>query len=85
MATALGVRTSGQPSAWQGLESFEDTVRKGRWAVAKVRAATEDLVAGAGLEVRRHPLTALGIAASAGFVTGCLGGFAAAWFIRTRG
>jgi ElaB/YqjD/DUF883 family membrane-anchored ribosome-binding protein len=42
------------------------------------------LVAGTTLEVRRRPLTAVGLAATAGIVTGCAFGFAAAWFWRRR-
>jgi ElaB/YqjD/DUF883 family membrane-anchored ribosome-binding protein len=85
MAAPLREGTFGEPCAWPALESFEDTMRKGRRAVVKARAAAEDVVAGASLEVRRHPLRAVGVAASAGLVTGWFAGFAAAWFIRARG
>jgi ElaB/YqjD/DUF883 family membrane-anchored ribosome-binding protein len=84
MTTPLREGTTSEPCAWPALESFEDTMRKGRRAVAKARAAAEDVVAGAGLEVRRHPLTAVGAAALAGLATGLFVGFAAAWFIRAR-
>lgn len=85
MATPLREGPFTEPCAWPALESFEDTMRKGRRTVAKARAAAEDAVAGASLEVRRHPLRAVGVAASAGLVTGCFIGFVAAWFIRARG
>lgn len=87
MATAVradGI-THSEPFARPTFESVDDVVRNARRAVNSARAATEEFVEGASLEVRRRPLTAVGLGASAGFVTGCLLGFAAAWFIRGRG
>ena len=88
MATAVSAgeikKTLGEPCAWPTLESVEQAVRNARRAVNGARAATEDFVAGTTLEVRRHPLTAVGLAATAGIVTGCAFGFAAAWFWRRR-
>jgi hypothetical protein len=85
MALPLREGTFNELRAWPAGESFEDTMRKGRRAVAKARAAAEDVVAGASLQVRRHPLRAVGVAAVAGLATGLFVGFAAAWFIRARG
>jgi ElaB/YqjD/DUF883 family membrane-anchored ribosome-binding protein len=85
VATPLRAGTSSQPCAWPALESFEDTFRTGRHVVARARAATEDVVAGASLQIRRHPLKAVGAGVSAGLAIGCVIGFAAAWLIRTRG
>lgn len=85
MATAVQAgetRTLGAPCAWPTLESVEQAVHNARRAARGARAATEDFVAGTTLEVRRHPLTAVGLAATAGIVTGCAFGFAAAWFWR---
>ena len=88
MATAVPTgemkKTLGEPCVWPTLESVEQAVRSARRTVNGARAATEDFVAGASLEVRRHPLTAVGLAATAGIVTGCAFGFAAAWFWRRR-
>ena len=88
MATAVQTRemkkTLGEPCAWPTLESVEHAVRNARRAVNGARAATEDFVAGTALEVRRHPLTSVGLAATAGILTGCAFGFAAAWFWRRR-
>ena len=88
MATAVPTgemkKTLSEACAWPTLESIEQTVRNARRAVNGARAATEDFVAGTTLEVRRHPLTAVGLAATAGIVTGCAFGFAAAWFWRRR-
>lgn len=88
MATALHTGemkpTLGEPRAWPTRESVENAVRTARRTVNGARAATEDFVAGTSLEVRRHPLTAVGLAATAGLVTGCLFGFATAWFWRSR-
>jgi ElaB/YqjD/DUF883 family membrane-anchored ribosome-binding protein len=88
MATAVQTgdikKTLGERCAWPTLESVEQAVRTARRAANGARAATEDFVAGTTLEVRRHPLTAVGLAATAGIVTGCAFGFAAAWFWRRR-
>lgn len=85
MATAIpgwNVReTTGAPNAWPSVAAFEDTVRKARRAISGARHATEDFAAGASLEVRRHPLTAVGLASAAGIVTGCIVGFAAGWYM----
>jgi ElaB/YqjD/DUF883 family membrane-anchored ribosome-binding protein len=87
MATAVRVDgiSSGEPYAAPAIEFVDDAVRSARRAVKGARTAAEDFVDGASLEVRRHPLTAVGLAASAGLVTGCLLGLSAAWFIRSRG
>ena len=69
------------PCAWPALEAFEETARKARRAITEARHATEDFAAGASLEVRRHPLAAVGFAAAAGVFTGCLFGLAAAWYV----
>lgn len=88
MATAVHAGDAksflGEPCAWPARESVENAVRTARRAVNGARAATEDFVAGTSLEVRRHPLAAVGLAATAGLVTGCLFGVAATWFWRGR-
>ena len=88
MATAVQTgemkKTLGEPCAWPMRESVEQAVRNARRTARGARAATEDFVAGTTLEVRRHPLTAVGLAATAGIVTGCAFGFAAGWFWRRR-
>ena len=89
MATAIGTGdikdTFSSLCAWPTLESMEEGVRTARRAVNDVRHATEDLVAGTALEVRRHPLTAVGLAATAGLMAGCAVGFGAAWLWKYRG
>jgi len=89
MATALHTnemaRTLGDSCAWPTRESVERAVRDARRTVTEARAATEDFVAGTALQVRRHPLTAVGLAATAGLFTGCAFGLAAAWLWRRRG
>lgn len=85
MATAVRAgEMRGQPVAWPTIEGFEDTVKRARRAVAGARAASEDFVAGASLEVRRHPLTAVGFAASGGLLAGCIVGAAAGWLLARR-
>lgn len=85
MATAVHtgeVKPTGEPCAWPTRESVEHAVRAARRAVGDARAATEDFVEGTSLEVRRHPLTAVGLAATGGLLAGCVFGFAVAWFWR---
>lgn len=88
MATAVhtgaGTPTLSETCAWPTRESVEHAVRSARRAVNEARAATEDFVQGTSLEVRRHPLTAVGLAATGGLLAGCVFGFAAAWFWRGR-
>ena len=83
--TAEAKPTLGETCSWPTRESVEHAVRAARRAVNGARAATEDFVDGASLEVRRHPLTAAGIAATGGLLAGCVFGFAVAWFWRGRG
>jgi hypothetical protein len=89
MATAVNTgefrEFYGQPCAWPTRESMEEAVRRAHRAVTGARHATEDFVASTALEVRRHPFAAVGMAATAGLMTGCAFGFAAAWFWRNRG
>ena len=89
MATAVRTGethgTVGAPCAWPALDSFEETARKARHAIADARQATEHAAAEARFEVRRYPLTAVGVAAAAGVFTGCLFGLAAGWYLtRSR-
>jgi ElaB/YqjD/DUF883 family membrane-anchored ribosome-binding protein len=88
MATAIHTGevkpSSGEPCAWPTREAVDDAVRAARRAVHGARAATEDFVAETSLEVRRHPLAAVGLAGTAGLLAGCLFGFAAAWVWRGR-
>ena len=74
----------GEPCAWPAAEKVDKAVRTARRAVIGARAATEDFVTQASLEVRRRPLTAVGLSATAGFVTGCAFGCAAGWFWRRQ-
>jgi ElaB/YqjD/DUF883 family membrane-anchored ribosome-binding protein len=74
-----------EPCAWPTLESIEEAVRTARRAATEARHATEDAAAGASLRVRRHPLASVGLAATAGIVTGSLVGFAAGWLLQRRG
>jgi ElaB/YqjD/DUF883 family membrane-anchored ribosome-binding protein len=89
MATAIrpGEAASVQeaPFAWPRLDAVEDAVRKARRAATNARHATEDFAASASLEVRRHPLTAVGLSTAAGVAAGCLFGFAAGWYFTRRG
>jgi len=57
-------------------ETLEDNMRQARRVVVQGRYAAEDAVAAAALRVRRHPLSAIVLAAGAGALAGCLMGFA---------
>ena len=88
MATAI--RASGVTSllegsyAWPRCDSVEKTVRKARRALSNARHVTDDVAKDASREVRRHPLTAVGVSTAAGLVTGCFFGIAAGWYFSRR-
>jgi len=88
MATAMRTNdvtgTFGHQCEWPTLQSMEEAARTARRAVRTARNATEDLVAATTLEVRRHPLTAVAAAATAGLMTGVVFGVAGAWLWRRR-
>jgi hypothetical protein len=73
-----------EPCAWPTLESIEQAVRTARRTVSGARYATEDLVAAAGLQVRRHPLAAVALAVVGGLAFGGVAGFTAGWFTGRR-
>ena len=58
------------------VEKFEDNIRQGRRVMVKAQHAAEDGAAAAALQVRRHPVSAVAIAAGVGALAGCLLGFA---------
>lgn len=58
------------------LDTLDENIRQARRAIVDGRHAAEDFAAGAALQVRRHPLSALALAAGAGALAGCLFGFA---------
>jgi ElaB/YqjD/DUF883 family membrane-anchored ribosome-binding protein len=68
-AEALGERLT------PAFEALEENIRNTRRAVADGRHAAEDFVAEKSLLVRRHPVSAVALAAGAGAVIGCLFGF----------
>jgi ElaB/YqjD/DUF883 family membrane-anchored ribosome-binding protein len=59
-------------------------MRAARRAATHARHAAEDFGAEAALEVRRHPLAAVGTAAAAGVFAGLLIGFGAGWMLKAR-
>ena len=72
------------PYPWPTVEAFEENVRRARRALVEARHASEDLAASAALTVRRHPFAAVGAAAAAGAIGGCLIGFAAWRLLKAR-
>ena len=89
MATAIPTKAIkdafGQQCAWPTLQSMENVVRSAKHTVNSARNATEDFVAGTAVDIRRHPLTAVGVAAAAGLFAGVAFGLAGAWVWRHRG
>jgi ElaB/YqjD/DUF883 family membrane-anchored ribosome-binding protein len=57
-------------------ESLEQNTREAKRAILHGRHAAEDFIEETALRTRRHPLSALAVAAGAGGLTGCLIGFA---------
>jgi ElaB/YqjD/DUF883 family membrane-anchored ribosome-binding protein len=76
--------TFNQQCTWPTLASMEKAARTARRAATAARNATEDFVAGTALDVRRHPLASIGLAATVGVMAGAALGVAGAWFWRTR-
>ena len=70
-STTKTVRELAEPA----LEALEENVRDIRHAVGAGRQATEDCNTEATLQVRRHPLMAVGLAIGIGTLFGCLVGF----------
>jgi ElaB/YqjD/DUF883 family membrane-anchored ribosome-binding protein len=66
------------------LTSLEENVRQAHRAITHGRYAAEDFGAATILRVRRHPVSALALAATAGALTGCMLGFALGWQTRGR-
>jgi len=64
------------------LETLDENVRRGRRLIVKGRHATEDAVAAGALQVRRHPLGTVLVAAGAGALMGSLLGLALGWQAR---
>ena len=66
------------------MPSVEENLRQTRRVVNTARHAVEDAVNEAELNIRRHPLQAVGAAVVVGVVVGVAFGFGAGWFSRTR-
>jgi ElaB/YqjD/DUF883 family membrane-anchored ribosome-binding protein len=66
------------------MESVEENLRQARQVVDTARHVAGDAVNESELNIRRHPLQAVGAAVAVGVVIGGLFGFGAGWFARTR-
>ena len=58
------------------LESLQQKLHDARRAMAHGRRTAEDMVDGASLQIRRHPLRSTALAATFGILAGCVMGFA---------
>lgn len=74
----------GDPYAWPPFEAMENTVAEARCAADAARHAAERFAGDAAVQVRRHPLRAVGVAVVAGAVAGPLVGFGLGCLARTR-
>jgi ElaB/YqjD/DUF883 family membrane-anchored ribosome-binding protein len=87
MATATGAATAVEAIKERltpALDTFDDTMRRGRQVMARGQHAAEDAAAAATLEIRRRPLSAVMIAAGVGAFAGGLIGFGLGWLTRGR-
>lgn len=71
-ATTVDAITEGVASA---VETIEQNMRKARRAVAHGKRTAEDVIDTASLSVRRHPMSAVMLAAGAGALAGCVLGY----------
>lgn len=88
MATITGTAAAGEALRERlnpAIVAIEDNVRQARLAVRHARHAAEDGIGEAQLEVRRHPLAAVALAAGVGVVIGCLAGVALGWRLASLG
>lgn len=85
MATAVRTDeiTKTLAGAWPTLESVEGAIRTARGAVDEARNLSEAVVTATVRQVRQRPLVAVGLAATAGLLTGCALA-AAAWMLERR-
>jgi ElaB/YqjD/DUF883 family membrane-anchored ribosome-binding protein len=84
MATATQTERVTEPCCWPTREALEQNLREVRRVATTTRHAAEDSVAEAALNIRRHPLRAVGGAAVVAGMAGVLIGFGAGWFARAR-
>lgn len=85
MATATQTARVTEPGCWPAREALEENLREVRRVATTARHAAEDAVAEAALNIRRHPLRAVGGAAVVAGIAGMLVGFGAGWYTRARG
>ena len=64
------------------LDKLDETVRQSRRVMVRGQQAAEDAAAAAALKVRRHPMSAVMIAAGVGTVVGALIGFGLGWMTK---
>jgi hypothetical protein len=71
-----------EPFAWPEFDSIEATIRGAGRAALAARHAAEEFAGSAVLNIRKHPLRAVGMAMMAGVVVGSVTGFACGWLAR---
>jgi ElaB/YqjD/DUF883 family membrane-anchored ribosome-binding protein len=74
--------TAGEAYRWPTLDTLEENLRTARRAAVAARHATEDAAAATAVTIRKHPLSAVGVAVAAGVLLGAAAGFCAGWCTR---
>jgi ElaB/YqjD/DUF883 family membrane-anchored ribosome-binding protein len=60
---------------WDAQETIEEATRAARRVATRAKNATEDVAKSAALEIRKHPLTAVGVGLAVGIAAGAVCGF----------
>jgi ElaB/YqjD/DUF883 family membrane-anchored ribosome-binding protein len=84
MATVNYAEGRSTACRWPTREAVEENLRQARRAVTAARHTGEDAIEQTALNIRRHPLQAVGAAAVVGAVAGAVIGFSVGWWKQHR-
>ena len=84
MATLDYVEGRSTACRWPTREAVEENLRQARRAVTNARHTAENAVDQTTLNIRRHPLEAVGAAAVVGAAAGAVIGFGVGWWRHRR-
>lgn len=84
MTEPAGTQETIRESVGPALEVIEGNVRQARRAVVASQHAAEDFADSATLQIRKHPLGAVAMAAGASAFVGCVIGFILGWRVPGR-
>ena len=74
--TAMAAKEAVKERLNPAIETLDDAMRRGRRTLVRGQHAVEDAAAATALEIRRRPLSAVGIVAAIGALGGGIVGFA---------